>query len=183
MKERLKQLFWAVFPPVWGVVSLRFAITGIQSGVVENPGRFSHGAIDRAAAPGYFWFCVATWLFFGFLMLVTSLWTALPALKSLWQWIPFVRAKKKAALSEKAQEQVRNVEAGHGPEPLWVRFPGTIDSIAEAALQAYLQDVFVPFWMPLSAEARAAYLRRNPPPSSDWQQVMAGLSAMEYSPD
>lgn len=43
----------------------------------------------------------------------------------------------------------------------------------------YFEKEFAPFWLALNPEARAAYLRRNPPPSPEWQGMVDGLMEME----
>ena len=180
--RQLKQLFWGVFFPVWGSACLWFAITGLHSGVVPCvPGKTTpcEGSFSRVGQPGSFWVSVGLWFFSAFITLLLSLGTTLPALRSLWQKTPAVQARKRAARAQDAEDQLRDVEAGQGPAPLWVRFPGAAELIPEAALQAYLKDVFVPFWKSLGAESRAAYLQRNPPTNAYWQQTMAELSTQD----
>lgn len=160
---------------------LWIAVTGLSSGAVEDVGRNSYltGPVLRAAHPLHFWLAALFWLLIGALMVGMGLSSAL----SLWRKTPMAQARKKAALDQAAAAQVRRVEAGQGPEPPWVRFPGPVDALSEAEMTAYLENVFAPFWLPLGTEARAAYLRRNPPPSQEWQEFIAGLLGLDVMPD
>ena len=164
-----------------GLLLLSVAVTGLQSGAVEDIGRNSpaSAAVLRAAHPFHFWFAVLFWLLIGGL----AVWMSLASALSLWRKTPAAQARKKAALDRITAAQVRRVEAGQGPEPPWIRFPGPADALPEAEMTAYLENVFAPFWLPLGAEARAAYLRRNPPPNQEWQEFMADLLDLDVMPD
>ena len=156
-----------------GLWLLLVAVTGLQSGAVEDVGRNSPStaAVQRATQPFHFWFAVSFWLLIG----GAAVWLSLASMLSLWRKTPLAQARKKAALDRAAAAQVRRVKAGQGPEPPWVRFPSPADATPETEMMAYLENVFAPFWLPLGPEARAAYLRRNQPPSQEWREFVAGL--------
>ncbi len=166
--KQWKVLASAVLVLGMGLWLLWLAVAGLQNGAVQNVLQFSPtatGVVLRTAQPFLFWYAVLFFLLTG----AAGVWLGLLALLALWRKMPAA--------------QVRQIEAGQGPEPPWVRFPGPADALPEAAMTAYLENVFAPFWLPLGAEARAAYLRRNPPPSGEWQQYMATLLDWDVPPD
>jgi hypothetical protein len=50
-------------------------------------------------------------------------------------------------------------------DPMW---SGWRQGISEA----WLHDVWLPFWRGLSPDARARYLRAWPPPNADWAEQL-----------
>jgi hypothetical protein len=57
------------------------------------------------------------------------------------------------------------------PPPPWVKYPGTDPSWGgwrQGVSEAWLHDVWLPFWQGITANERTAFLIRNSPPSDEW---------------
>lgn len=117
------------------------------------------------------------------LVSVASLVTAVGSGVQIYRSTPAVQAQAHAATGRKAEaltrQQLRDVEAGAGPVPPWVRFPGSIKDIQEDQALDYFTKNFLPFWGPLTPEARTAYLVRNPPPNDEWRETVEEIGTEE----
>lgn len=150
--QRWKDVLWVVAGLVAAAMCLWFGVTGLRHGAVEvlSRGSGSSRVVYRATQPGRFWAEEGFWFVPG----CVNLLVVVACTGSVWRDSPIVRARRKAARARKTAEQVRSVEAGEGPDPPWVHFPDESAAVSEDALTAYFEDVFVPFWEPLGAEAR-----------------------------
>ena len=58
------------------------------------------------------------------------------------------------------------------PLPPWIEYPKS-DPIwggwRQGVSEAWLQDVWLPFWRGITKEARTEYLNQNPPPTDEWR--------------
>ncbi len=64
--------------------------------------------------------------------------------------------------------------------PPWHEYPGSEPSWGgwrQGTGEAWLRDVWLPFWKPLSPEGRDAYLARWPPPDDEWSYYVKFLWA------
>ena len=154
------------------LLSLWYGIAGLRQCALQQAASHRSAFSYWMAQPDSFWLTEAVW----FLLAWIHIRASFSGAAVLWRRSPAVRARKKAAAARDAQARLRRVEAGEGPDPLWVRFPVSAEAVPGAELLAYLENVFMPFWMPLNREARTAYLRRNPPPNREWQNTMSHLS-------
>jgi len=85
-----------------------------------------------------------------------------------WPW-----QEQPAAWEEWLSEQRRAFEAGGAVGPPWIAFPGSEPwSFKQEVSEAWLRQVFLPFWGRRGAEERAAYLRRWPPPDDGWRAAL-----------
>ena len=61
------------------------------------------------------------------------------------------------------------------PPPPWIKYPES-DPIwggwRQGISEAWLHDMWLPFWRGITPEARAAFLDRNPPPSDEWRMYL-----------
>ena len=154
------------------LLSLWYGAAGLWQCALQQAASHCSVFVYWMAKPDSFWLTDAVC----FLLAWIKIRASLSGAAVLWRRSPAVRARKKAAAAKDAQARLRKVEAGEGPDPLWVRFPVSAEAVPGAALLAYLEKDFMPFWMPLNQEARTAYLRRNPPPNQEWQRMMDRLS-------
>ena len=56
--------------------------------------------------------------------------------------------------------------------PPWIEYPGSDPTWAgwrQGTSEAWLHDVWLPFWAKLDADDRAAYLEQWPPPNDEWR--------------
>ena len=59
-----------------------------------------------------------------------------------------------------------------GPPPPWVEFPEsepTWSGWRQGDSEAWLQEIWLPYWRALSQTSRASFLSSNPPPSDEWR--------------
>ena len=57
-------------------------------------------------------------------------------------------------------------------EPPWIRYPGnepTWGGWRQGYSEAWLKEVWFPFWKRLTPADRDAYLKQWPPPNEDWE--------------
>lgn len=56
--------------------------------------------------------------------------------------------------------------------PPWMEYPDrepTWGGWRQGTSEAWLQGIWLPYWEPLTAEERTAYLQRWPPPDDEWR--------------
>jgi len=61
------------------------------------------------------------------------------------------------------------------PDPPWVEFPGTEPIWAgwrQGDSEAWLLEIWLPYWQGLSPDDRGDYLRLNPPPGDEWRYYL-----------
>ena len=86
------------------------------------------------------------------------------------QW-PWQRRPRPAEWEEWYDAQVRAYKAGLEIEPPWVAFPESEPwSFKQGVNEAWLMEVFLPFWKGRTTEERVAYLEKWPPPSDFWRE-------------
>jgi hypothetical protein len=57
-------------------------------------------------------------------------------------------------------------------QPPWIEYPDSEPAWGgwrQGTSEAWLHDVWLPFWRRLPSADRAAYLKRWPPPNEDWE--------------
>jgi len=73
-------------------------------------------------------------------------------------------------------EQLDALATGQAVPPPWIAFPGAEPwSFKQGVNEAWMNQVFLPFWRGLTPEARCAYLDAWPPPHEYWLECMMSL--------
>ena len=66
------------------------------------------------------------------------------------------------------------------PEPPWLHCPGEPPwwgGWRQGAAEPWYLEIFLPFWIELTAEQRAQYLAHWPPPDAEWAETLAKYAA------
>jgi len=95
-------------------------------------------------------------------------------LRKIFEDFGWVESQKHLEWQKWFGEQIRKINSGEEIEPPWIVYPHSspIYGWNQGYQEAWLKNIWLPFWQSLDANQRQKYLEKWHPPMEEWREYL-----------